>query len=47
MPPRKTKKTTDTIGSRLALVMKSGKGALARLLWHNLRAQSPWATNRR
>jgi hypothetical protein len=29
MAPRKVKKTTDTINSRLALVMKSGKGMVA------------------
>ncbi len=28
MPPRKTKKTADTLNSRLALVMKSGKVTL-------------------
>ncbi|KAL9093509.1 MAG: hypothetical protein Q9165_003904 [Trypethelium subeluteriae] len=28
MAPKKTKKTTDTINSRLALVMKSGKVTL-------------------
>jgi hypothetical protein len=30
-PTKKTKKAADSINSRLALVMKSGKGALA--LW--------------
>lgn len=28
MAPKKSKKTADSINSRLALVMKSGKGAL-------------------
>jgi large subunit ribosomal protein L30e len=28
MPPRKSKKTSDTINSRLALVIKSGKVTL-------------------
>jgi len=33
MAPKKTKKTADSINSRLALVMKSGKGAVPLLTW--------------
>ena len=39
----KSKKTGDTINSRLALVMKSGKG----MLYQNLQVQTFWTVSNR
>jgi hypothetical protein len=36
MAPKKAKKTADSINSRLALVMKSGKGATSTFLLRSL-----------
>jgi hypothetical protein len=56
-PAKKSKKTADSINSRLALVMKSGKGKFSQLRnpksWAKVEKspltyvvmQSPWATN--
>jgi hypothetical protein len=35
MAPKKAKKTADSINSRLALVMKSGKGKLIASNWQH------------